>query len=78
MFDTKEYRDNAIQQLSDATTYHVFTSDPISKQVKDIQKMLAGLVREEVLPQTTTCAISPRKTSIARASSIPTQHPTNA
>ncbi len=68
---TGEYKEKAIQQLFDATTYKIFTSDPTSKQTRAIQKTLDRLVREEVLPQTTARAISPKETSIARAYGLP-------
>ncbi len=67
MLGTEEYEEKAIHQLPDATTHHVLTSEPTPKQTRAIQKTLDRLVREEVLPQTTACAISPKETSIARA-----------
>ncbi len=35
---TEEYEEKAIQQLPDATTHHVLTSDPTPKQTRAIQK----------------------------------------
>ncbi len=71
MLGTEEYKKKAIQQLHDATTYDVLTSDPMPKQNRAIQKTLDRLVLEEVLPQATACAISPKETSIARANGLP-------
>ncbi len=68
---TEEYKEKAVQQLPYATTQHVLTSDPTTKQTRAIQKTLDRLMREEVLPQTTACAISPNETSIARANCLP-------
>ncbi len=77
MLDTEEYKEKAIQQLSEATTYNVLTCDPTPKQTRATQKTLDRLVREEVLPQTSARAISPKETAIARAYGLPKIHEPN-
>ncbi len=77
MLDTEECKEKTTQQLSDATTYNVLTSDPTPKQARAIQKTLDRLVREEVLPQATARAISPKETSIAHAYGLPKIHKPN-
>ncbi len=69
--DTEQYKQKVIQQLPDATTYDALTSYSTPKQTRAIQKTLDRLVREDVLPQTTAYAISPKETSIACANGLP-------
>ncbi len=73
----RQYKEKAIQQLSDATTYDVLTFDPTPKQTRAIQKTLDSVVREDVLPQTTARAISPKHTSIASTYDLPKIHKPN-
>ncbi len=74
--DKADYKEKALQQLSDTEIYTILTTDPTPKQTRAIQKTLDRLVREETLPATTARTLSPKETSIARPYDLPKIHKT--
>ncbi len=74
IMDKADYKDKALQQLSDTLTHSVLNTDPTPKQARAIQKTLDKLMRNEVLPAPTVRTLSPKETSIARTYGVPKIH----
>ncbi len=47
--DKADYKEKALQQLSDTETYSFLTTDPKFKQTRAIQKTLGRLMSDEIL-----------------------------